>query len=294
MSVTKQDSSDGTVADAVLRRLALKARGMSGADIERLVREARQKARRANRHLVFADILDNLVSARPERSQAVRRRVAIHEAGHAVARLVLNLGRITSISIDSPTGGYTEGKTPAVESETEAFFEGLLVVSLAGRAAEGELLGSVTAGSGGSPSSDMGKATELALAMETELGFAETWPLLYRRAENHSSLLAYNPLLAEQVNARLENAYQRARGLIRRNEDAIRFLADALMQHDTLEGAALLTVLGEVKTQLKLCGGDASDILVPPFGDDTNVTQAEEGVSLAINIVPCADSGSIK
>ncbi|MBN9069665.1 MAG: ATP-dependent Zn protease, partial [Rhizobiales bacterium] len=230
----------------VLRGLALKAHGMSGADIERLVREAREKARRAHRRLAFSDVFDLLAAARPQRSQALRWCMAVHEAGHAVARLVLDLGRITSIGIDGPAGGYTEGKTATTETETEAVFDGLLAVSLAGRAAEEELLGCVSAGAGGSPDSDMGKATTLALAMETELGFAETLPLLYRHAENQSTLLAYNPLLAEQVNARLEAAYDRARDLIRRNENAIRFLADALMRHDTLEGTALVAVLKEV------------------------------------------------
>jgi cell division protease FtsH len=246
MAVTEQGRQAGAPGDAVLRTLALKARGVSGADIERLVREARQKARRARRQLVFSDVFDLLAAARPERSQALRWCMAVHEAGHAVARLVLDLGRITSIGIDGPAGGYTQGKTATTDTETEAVFDGLLAVSLAGRAAEEELLGSVSAGAGGSPDSDMGKATTLALAMETELGFAETWPLLYRHADNQTTLLAYNPLLAEQVNARLVAAYVRARELIRRNEDAVRFLADALMQHDTLEGPALVSVLRQV------------------------------------------------
>jgi cell division protease FtsH len=246
MAVSEQGCQDGGTGDAVLRTLALKARGMSGADVERLIREARQKARRAHRQLVFSDVFDLLAVARPQRSQALRWCMAIHEAGHAVARLVLDLGRITSIGIDGPAGGYTEGRTPTTEAETEAVFDGLLAVSLAGRAAEEEFLGCVSAGAGGSPDSDMGKATTLALAMETELGFAETWPLLYRHADNETTLLAYNPLLAEQVNARLEAAYARARDLIRRNEGAVRFLADALMEHDTLEGSTLVAILKEV------------------------------------------------
>ncbi|MFU0504606.1 ATP-dependent metallopeptidase FtsH/Yme1/Tma family protein [Pseudaminobacter sp. NGMCC 1.201702] len=250
MAMIEQGCQDGAAGDAVLRTLALKARGMSGADVERLVREARQKARRERRQLVFSDVFDILASARPERTQALRWCMAVHEAGHAVARLVLDLGHITSIGIDGPAGGYTEGKTATTGAETEAVFDGLLAVSLAGRAAEEELLGCVSAGAGGSPDSDMGKATTLALAMETELGFAGTWPLLYRHADNQSALLAYNPLLAEQVNARLETAYARARDLIRRNEDAVRLLADAMMQHDALEGTALVAVLREVKAQM--------------------------------------------
>jgi cell division protease FtsH len=248
--MTKKGCQAGATGDAVLRTLALKARGMSGADLERLIREARQKARRARRQLAFSDVFDLLAAARPPRSQALRWCMAVHEAGHAVARLVLDLGHITSIGIDGPAGGYTQGKTATTETETEAVFDGLLAVSLAGRAAEEELLGAVSAGAGGSPDSDMGKATTLALAMETELGFGETWPLLYRHDDSRSALLAYNPLLAEQVNARLEAAYARARDLIRRNNDAVRFLADAMMQHDTLEGKHLQVVLREVQNRI--------------------------------------------
>jgi cell division protease FtsH len=248
--MSEQISQVEETGDAVLRALALRARGMSGADIERLVREARQKARRARRQLAFSDVFDLLAAARPERSQTLRWCMAVHEAGHAVARLVLDLGHITSIGIDGPAGGYTQGKTATTETETEAVFDGLLAVSLAGRAAEEELLGCVSAGAGGSPDSDIGKATTLALAMETELGFGETWPLLYRHADNQNTMLVYNPLLAEQINTRLEAAYARARELIRRNEDAVRFLADALMRHDTLEGTALVAVLTEVRSRM--------------------------------------------
>ena len=245
----QNDASETTTRD-VLHRLALKARGMTGADNERLVREARQKARRGNGPLTFADVYDILTSARPVRPQSLRTRMAIHEAGHAVARLVLELGRVTAISIDGPAGGYTEAETPTMEAETEQFFTALLVIRLAGRAAENEILGSVTAGAGGSADSDLAQATHLAMAMETELGFAETSPLLYRPVEDRSSLLAYNPMLAERVSARLEDAYGRAGDLVRRNSDTIRTLAGALMEHDTLEGADLIAVLREVRMRI--------------------------------------------
>jgi cell division protease FtsH len=245
-----QNDANETATSDVLRRLALKARGMSGADVERLVRDARQAARRQTRPLAFADIHGILVSIRPERPQPLRWRMAIHEAAHAVARLSLDLGRVTAISIDGPAGGYTEAELPTMEAETGQFFSGLLIIRLAGRAAEEELLGSVTAGAGGSPDSDLAKATELATAMETELGFAETAPLLYRPVEDRSSLLAYNPILAERVSSRLDEGYDQARGLIRRNSDAIQILAAALMAHDTLEGLHLIAVLREVRKRM--------------------------------------------
>lgn len=246
--IDQNDASD--TARDVLHRLALKARGMSGADVERLVRDARQSARRETRPLTFADIYDILASARPEMSQSLRARMAIHEAAHAVARYVLDLGRVTAISIDGPNGGYTEGEMPVMGAETEPFFHGLLVIRLAGRAAEAELLDSISAGAGGSQDSDLAQATELAVAMEMSLGFAEISPLLYRPVEDRSSLLAYNPLLAERVNARLEGAYEKARDLVRRNHDAVRLVADALMEHDTLEGLTLVAVLREVRKRM--------------------------------------------
>lgn len=250
MPVTDQNSAKERAASAALRSLALKAKGLSGADIERLVREARQKARRQDRALAFSDLHDILASARPERSDALRWRMALHESGHAVARLVLGLGRIASISIDSPGGGYTEGELTSMEAETEEFFSGRLIISLAGRAVEEELLGSVTAGSGGSPTSDLAKSTELALAMEAALGFARDAPLLYRSTEEPVSLLAYNPLLANRVNERLDGAYTKARDLVSRNRDAVRFLAEALMQHDTLEGPELAAVIETLSKRL--------------------------------------------
>lgn len=255
-----QNAANEAASD-VLRRLALKARGMSGADVERLVRDARQKARRETRPLAFADIHDILVSIRPERPQPLRWRMAVHEAGHAVARLILGLGRVTAISIDGPAGGYTEAELPTMEAETEQFFSGLLVIRLAGRAAEEELLGSVTAGAGGSPDSDLSQATQLAMAMETELGFAESSPLLYRPVEDRSSLLAYNPILAERVSSRLDEGYDQARGLIRRNNDATQILAAALMAHDTLEGTHLVAVLKEVRRRMV-------SVAVDGIGDD--------------------------
>jgi len=220
---------DGETAAAVLRSLALKARGLSGADIERLVREARQKARRQNRALAFADLFDLLASARPERSDALRWRMAVHEAGHAVARLFFNLGTVDTISIDGPNGGYIESRTPGEREETQEFFRALIAITLAGRAAEQELLGSAAGGSGGNQESDLAKATGLALAMETALGFAKEAPLLYRPAEDRSSLLAYNPLIAECVDARLEEAYGEARSLVRSNRDAVYSLAEVLI-----------------------------------------------------------------
>lgn len=251
MNSPVQSTSPDAIAHDALRRLALKANGLTGADIERLVREARQKARREQRTLEWCDLETILTVAKPDKPESLRWRMALHESGHTVARLILKLGKVTLVTIDGQDGGgMVEGDQPAVDEETEERAEALLLVRLAGRAAEKELLGSVTAGSGGTSSSDLAGATELATAMEMSLGFSQNAPLLYRATDDRASLLIYNPDIASRVNARLEAAYAKACDLIRQNQKAIETLARELMGHNTLEGAELASVFRRLEETL--------------------------------------------
>ncbi|MER9473545.1 hypothetical protein [Mesorhizobium sp. M0520] len=155
----EENPADKAAASDVLRTLALKGKGLTGADIERLVREARHTARREQRPLVYFDLFDILAYCNPERPHALRWRMAVHESGHTIAYLNLGIGTITAITIDTPGGGYIEAEIPNPSEETEELAGAMLVMRLAGRAAEYEILGSVTAGSGGSSTSDLATAT---------------------------------------------------------------------------------------------------------------------------------------
>lgn len=246
----------GIAADAVLRTLARRATGLSGADVERLVREARQSARRDRRGLTWADLEQRLSASKPVRPANLRWRMALHEAGHAVARLVLELGAITLITIDGVEGGRVESEEPIPPEETEAWLSSLLVAKLAGRAAEEVFLGSCIAGSGGGPGSDLAAATSLALQMEVSLGYGADQPLLYRNAEEHSALLIYRPEIARRVNSRLEKAYAEARRLIRTHRVAVEALARTLIARDTLEGPTISAVLADLRTRMESLSPD--------------------------------------
>lgn len=232
-----------TGTKAVLHTLARQANGLTGADIERIVREARQKARRERRRLTFDDLQAGLAAGRPVWPESLRRRMAIHEAGHVVAHLILGTARIETVTIDGPQGGHVEGETYSLVAQSEAGITAQIVTKLAGRAAEEELLGSVSAGAGGSPRSDLGLATELALAMETTLGFSKEMPLLHRQAEAKFAQLADGTDLAIRVNDRLEHAYRQARELIRRHYPSVQQVADALMTVGTLDGDELAALM---------------------------------------------------
>ena len=82
---------DAVIDDAELARAARICRGMSPAEVEQAARDARRLARRTyGRRVMPHDLVVVLTARRLERLQSpgmaeVDRRVAIHEAGHAVA-----------------------------------------------------------------------------------------------------------------------------------------------------------------------------------------------------------------
>lgn len=250
MTASNANGASVTDIDAVLRVLARRATGLSGADIERLIREARQMARRERRGLTWSDLDGRLSASKPTKPESLRWRMALHEAGHVVARLVLQLGTITMITINGPSGGMVMSEEPEPVAETESWLSSVLMAKLSGRAAEEVLLGSCIAGSGGGPESDLAAATALALQMEVSFGFGAELPLLYRNVDEHASLLIYRSEIAHRVHERLEDAYGQGRRLISQHCDAVRALADALMVHDTLEGPKLVAILSELRTRM--------------------------------------------
>lgn len=70
--------------DADLSGVAVRAAGASGADIAAAVRAARARARMGRRDLILTDLEEALAAARPSLPEALRWRVSVHEAGHAV------------------------------------------------------------------------------------------------------------------------------------------------------------------------------------------------------------------
>lgn len=241
-------TSDGATVERVLRPLARKAVGMTGADIRDVVQNARRKARREKRAVTYDDIESLLAASEQARSAMLCRRMAVHEAGHAIARLYFRLGPIIEITIDAPEGGYTLGLV-SQDEHTEKLFTAFLVSYLAGRAAEEVIMGSVTASSGGSERSDLAIATDLALDMETSLGFSSKWPLLYRKPKD-GEILGTDRDLAERVHARLASAYKAARDIVRKQKTAIEFLANILLGQETLEGPELDAVLEQVRKRM--------------------------------------------
>ncbi len=229
---------------AALNRLATRAMGLTGADIERIVRQARLKARREKRSIRYEDIEDGIRMDRPMVPYDLRWRFAIHESGHAVVHYALRLGPIHGLNIDSPSGGgYSQLGFTASGSDTLGYREDMLSMLMAGRAAEQIVVGSVSAGSGGTDDSDLARATKLALALERSLGFGAIQPLLYRDDRDPTAVLDGNPDLAARIHARLDKALARAVEVLNENRDRLDALVKALFDAQALDGVAVKRLL---------------------------------------------------
>ena len=232
--------ADAGDVSTMLRRLAAQAAGMSGADVEQLVRIARLEARRASRTVTYGDLERLLLAGKPSGPPETLKRIAIHEAGHAVARLILQQGTINVISINTCDGrAYNAGTSKPLADTMETDLEAELACILAGRAAEEVTLGSISAGSGGTADSDLAKATTLAFTLECSFGFGEHQPLLFFDKDVEASILGLRPMLASAVHQRLADAYARARDIIATAKADVERLATILLEEITLEGSSL-------------------------------------------------------
>lgn len=87
-----------------LASLARQGAGMTPADVKAAVQEARSLARAAKRALTLDDLVAAIGTAHPPIPTALRRRIAIHEAGHVVAAHVTGNARPLSAVLSGDTG----------------------------------------------------------------------------------------------------------------------------------------------------------------------------------------------
>lgn len=146
--------------------------GLSGADVEQLVRDAKRLARRRREVLSGDHIVEQLptVTALPEE---FLRSLAVHEAGHAIVAFEIGYGRVSEVRISryridgKRSGlGYVQYDQTGARPMTSTDYRNAIAVCLGGIAAELELFGSFTDGASGSDTADLNRATELATILE--------------------------------------------------------------------------------------------------------------------------------
>lgn len=246
-----------------LRAVAGRSPGFAGADLANLVNEAALLAVRRGKESVemedFDEAVDRVVAGLERKNRAVsereRRIVAYHEMGHALVGFALpNADPVRKVSI-IPRGSAALGVTIQAPLEdrflhSEEDLKNRLCVLLAGRAAEMEAFGEVTTGS----SDDLQRATDLARRMVGQFGFSEKVGLIALDSRNGSGpeagLYLERPYgdhtaktVDEEVRRLIEDSFERARTLIRENDEAFRKAAELLLKKEVLDGTELRRAL---------------------------------------------------
>ncbi len=237
-----------------LKNISLRTPGFSGADLENLLNEAALLAVRKNQESITMDNIDEAtdrVLMGPAKTshkitEKEKRLVSIHEAGHAVIGIKLEdaneVHKITIIPRGS-AGGYTmmlpkeERMSILSKNELLAMITGLL----GGRASEELFLGEITTGA----SDDFKRATNIARSMVTEYGMSDLGPMQYEQKEegiflgrDYNKSKNYSDQVALEIDqaARkiIEECYNKAKDILKKNKELIMLLSDALMERETL------------------------------------------------------------
>lgn len=249
-----------TIADADLRGLAHQAVGCSAADIDAAIRAARSDARHTRASLTVELLQAKLGITASLADDALRWRVAVHEAGHAVASAALGLGQIQSMAITTTGGEILRLNTPY--ESTLADIEAELTYLLAGRAAEKLILGEISAGAGGPVESDLARATHWAIAVETTTGLGIEGPVWHA---DPAAVHLQTPAIRDRVRNRLTNAETRAGRLLAQHRGTLEALARDLAEHRSLRAAEINRHLAAVSPP------------PPSTGSNTSHARHEEG-----------------
>jgi cell division protease FtsH len=251
--------SDNVELDVVARGTP----GFSGADLENLVNEAALLAARRDQEVVamndFEDSKDKVLMGTERRTMIIsdeqKRTSAYHESGHTlVAKLLPDTDPVHKVTIipRGPALGLMQ-QLPKEDrhTHTKGWAENRIAVALGGRIAEEVVLDTMTTGA----KNDIEVSTELARAMVCEWGMsARIGPLAFGKKEEAIFLgreIAQHQEFSEQTALEIDQeikrfvveAYDKARALIEQNLDTLHGLAQALLEHEVLDGGQIDLVM---------------------------------------------------
>jgi cell division protease FtsH len=182
-------------------------------------------------------------------TEAERKAVATHEAGHAVAAFVLGTTRrmevLSIIKRRSSLGLLAHSDLEERFTQSRSELESALAIALGGMASEELFLGETGTG----PGSDLAYATEIAALMVGALGMAGSlisFEAVAEGAISRSNLVA-KVLGDRDAKARVESLMQAQRErvgtVLADNRDLLEALRDALIARDELVGDEIEAVI---------------------------------------------------
>src|SRR4051794_35762143 len=245
--------------DVDLRLVAQQTSGLTGAELANICNEAAIFAARREALAIAAADFDSAlervvagVQTNTTLNEHERRVVAYHEAGHALAGELLELGdRVHKISI-VPRGqalGFVM-HLPEEDSylKTREQLVDRMAVLLAGRVAEALVFGAVTTGA----SNDLQKVAEITHAMVHEYGMGTSHPTA--RAVTDADIVSdlTRRIRDEEQQDLAFEAQRRAYELIAANRPTLDAIAAVLLEKETLDRAELDALMGAQRARPRL------------------------------------------
>ena len=266
VNILKVHSKDVRLDETVdFEEIALATSGAVGADLANMMNEAAINAVKNGRQAVSQkDLFEavELVLVGKEKKDRIlskeeRRIVSYHEVGHAlVTALQKDAEPVQKITIVPRTMGALGYVMQVPEEEkylnTKKELEAMLVVSLAGRAAEELVFDTVTTGA----ANDIEQATRIARAMVTQYGMSEKFGLMGLVTQENQYLTGRTVLncgdataaeIDTEVMKMLKNAYAEAKRLLSENREAMDQIAAFLIEKETITGKEFMKIFRQVK-----------------------------------------------
>lgn len=226
----------------------------SGAEIEKLARDARRIARRSGRRTVTDE--DLLLAMPPLEAYTEEEgfRLAVHEIGHAVVGAVLRPGQLLSVKINrwrpTRTGWNQIGTTSFLDKPqlmtSASYLSDTIAIFLSGMAAERIFFGEHSMASGGDVKSDLTRASDLATMMESCFGFGDDLVTDIGFGQRPmESLRQSDPYLREAVRQRLEAQHSRVMQILTSKWAAVQSLAERLAKCFELPAEDILQALSD-------------------------------------------------
>ncbi|CUO59941.1 ATP-dependent zinc metalloprotease FtsH [Catenibacterium mitsuokai] len=240
--------------DVDFDNIAQRTPGFSGAELANVLNEAALLAVRSGHQMItLSDVdeaIDRVIGGPAKKSRKYteheRKLVAYHETGHAIIGLTLeDASQVQKVTIvpRGDAGGYNL-MTPREETYFSTKKQLLATITgyMGGRTAEEIFFGDVSSGA----HNDIEQATRIARMMVTELGMSELGPIKYDSGDNavflgrdysqlsntHSGQIAFE--IDQQVRKIIETAHAQATEIINNNKDKMDIIANALLEHETL------------------------------------------------------------
>src|SRR5579872_1402265 len=243
-------------ANASLATVARQTYGLTGAELANICNEAAIFAgRRGDQNLMqmdFDNAIERVVAGLQQKkvlTDKERRILSYHEGGHALMSHLMGnameLQKVTIVSRGDALGYafYLPEEDRYMQTKEELI--DVMIVALAGRAAEEVVFGRVTNGA----ASDLEKVTEIARAMVFEWGMSDGVASRTLRADNYALDRKSTRLNSSEQALLTDSAYTEALRLLKKHRASLDRIAAALLEKETLVREEVLVLLADVDAE---------------------------------------------